>query len=46
MQSPAKVSRVQFAAQASGNVPLAIAKKSYPLDLYPTEPFTPQGLKL
>lgn len=36
----------QFAAQASGNVPLAIAKESYPLDLYPTEPFTPEGLKL
>jgi sulfonate transport system substrate-binding protein len=36
----------QFAAQASGNVPLAIVKESYPLDLYPTEPFTPQGLKL
>ncbi|MBD2534439.1 ABC transporter substrate-binding protein [Nostoc flagelliforme FACHB-838] len=36
----------QFAAQASGNVPLAIAKESYPLDLYPTEPFTPQGLEL
>ncbi|MBH8572426.1 ABC transporter substrate-binding protein [Nostocaceae cyanobacterium CENA369] len=36
----------QFAAQASGNVPLAIVKESYPLDLYPTEPFTPEGLKL
>ncbi|WP_242051236.1 ABC transporter substrate-binding protein [Nostoc spongiaeforme] len=36
----------QFAAQASGNVPLAIAQESYPINLYPTEPFTPEGLKL
>ncbi|MCF4967390.1 ABC transporter substrate-binding protein [Nostoc sp. CMAA1605] len=36
----------QFAAQASGNVPLAIAKESYPVELYPTEPFTPEGLQL
>ncbi|MCG6136529.1 MAG: ABC transporter substrate-binding protein [Nostoc sp. LLA-1] len=36
----------QFVAEASGDVPIAIAKESYPLDLYPTEPFTPEGLEL
>ncbi|MBR8841019.1 MAG: ABC transporter substrate-binding protein [Stigonema ocellatum SAG 48.90 = DSM 106950] len=36
----------QFAAKASGDMPLAVVKESYPLNLYPTEPFTPEGLKL
>ncbi|MBD2214797.1 ABC transporter substrate-binding protein [Nostoc linckia FACHB-104] len=36
----------QFAAKASGDAPLAVVKESYPLNLYPNEPFTPEGLKL
>lgn len=36
----------QFTAEASGGLTLSAAKASYPLELYPTEPFSPQGLQL
>jgi len=36
----------QFAAKASGGLSLPAVKESYPLSLYPPQPFTPEGLKL
>lgn len=36
----------QFALKESGGLSLAAVKASYPLELYPNEPFTDQGLKL
>lgn len=36
----------QFAAEAGGGLTLSAAKASYPLDLYPTEPFNQRGLQL
>jgi NitT/TauT family transport system substrate-binding protein/sulfonate transport system substrate-binding protein len=36
----------KFAAEASGDMPLPVVKESYPLNLYPQEPFTPDGLEL
>jgi sulfonate transport system substrate-binding protein len=36
----------QFAAKESGGLSLSAAKASYPLDLYPTEPFSDRGLGL
>lgn len=36
----------QFAAKQSGGLSLSAVKASYPLDLYPTEPFSERGLQL
>ncbi|MBD2095777.1 ABC transporter substrate-binding protein [Trichocoleus sp. FACHB-591] len=36
----------QFAAKESGGLSLSAAKASYPLNLYPTEPFNDRGLQL
>jgi NitT/TauT family transport system substrate-binding protein/sulfonate transport system substrate-binding protein len=36
----------QFAVKSSGNLSLANVKESYAIELYPTEPCTPDGLKL
>lgn len=36
----------QFAAEASGGMPVPVVKESYPLNLYPEQPFTQEGLQL
>lgn len=36
----------QFASEVSGGLPLPAVKESYPLSLYPQEPFTKEGLEL